>query len=183
MRAILAFLSGLSLSLALAGGPASAGETRLDELFAALASASAGEAPVIEDEIWGIWSHSGSATIDLLLERGRKALEAGDAEAAIEHFTALVDHAPDFAEGWNSRATAYYLAGLYGPALSDIQRALALEPRHFGALGGLGVIFEEIGEHDLAREAFEEVLRLHPNREDIRDALDRIEAQYDGTAL
>ncbi len=149
--------------------------TRLNELFAALRLAQSDEWQVIEDEIWLLWGQSGSPSIDLLLERGKAALAGEENEAAIEHFTALIDHAPGFAEGWNSRATAYFNAGLLGPSLADIRQALALEPRHFGALAGLGVILEEMGFEKEALHAFHEVLRIHPNRDDVQEAIDRLE--------
>ena len=82
--------------------------------------------------------------MDLLLQRGQEAMEAGDLDAAIEHFTALTDHAPDFAEGWNARATAFFQDERYGPALADIERTLALNPDHFGALMGLAMILEQL---------------------------------------
>lgn len=169
----------------MAGGGAQAGQasdTRLDQLFGALARAGPGEWQVIEQEIRGIWAESGSASLDLLLARGSQALEDGDAEAAIEHFTALIDHAPDFAAAWNGRATAYFRAGLYGPALADIAQVLTLEPRHFGALTGLAVILEESGQTEKALAAYREVLRLNPNRTNVLEAiaaLERGRGQFD----
>ena len=156
-------------------GRAGGDDARLDQLFTALGVAQADEWKVIEDEIRAIWAQSGSPTLDLLLERGNKALTEGDYQAAIEHFTALVDHAPDFAAGWNGRATAYYSAGLYGPALADIARVLRLEPRHFGALTGLGVILEDMVQTEMALKAYRQVLRLNPNRSDVIDAIDALE--------
>ena len=171
---LLLMLGGLA-SPAQAEPGADPREVRLEQLFAALVAAGPGEYPVIEREIRAIWADSGSPTLNLLLERGNKALEDGDAEAAIEHFTALIDHAPDFVAAWNGRATAYFSAGLYGPALADIARVLALEPRHFGALTGLGVILEEAGKRDLALKAYGEVLKLNPNREDVIEAIEALE--------
>ncbi len=148
---------------------------RLDQLFAALARAGPDEWQVIEREIRELWAQSGSPSLDLLFERGAQALRDDDPRAAVEHFTALIDHAPDFAEGWNGRATAYYALGLHGPALADIARVLALEPRHFGALTGLAVILEEMGETALALRAYREVLRLNPNRRSVLDAIETLE--------
>ncbi len=148
---------------------------RLDQLFGALRAAEADEWQVIEDEIRLLWGQSGSPSIDLLLKRGFAALAAKETDAAIEHFTALVENAPNFAEGWNARATAYFNAGLLGPSLDDIRRTLALEPRHFGALAGLGYIFEEMGDEQAALAAFYRVLQIHPHREDIIDSIARLE--------
>lgn len=157
------------------GEPLAAREERLVQLFGALAAAGPGEYPVIEQEIRAIWAESGSPALNLLLERGNLALEAGDWPAAIEHFTAAIDHAPDFVAAWNGRATAYFSAGLYGPALADIAAVLRLEPRHFGALTGLGVILEETGKRELARKAYRRVLALSPNRADVIEAIEALE--------
>ncbi|MCX8508100.1 MAG: tetratricopeptide repeat protein [Rhodobacteraceae bacterium] len=129
------------------------------------------------------WSKSGSPALDLLLQRGRQAMEAGDLPAAIEHLTALTDQAPDFAEGWNARATAYYLSGRYGPSISDIEHVLKLEPRHFGALAGLGMMLEEIGRKAEAIKAFKASLAIHPHQEGISQALKELEQETSGTEL
>lgn len=158
-----------------ANGEPVIGGARLDQLFSALSLAQEDEWQVIEAEIHDLWQESGSASMDLLLKGGWAALTAQDTEAAIEHFTALVDHAPNFAEGWNARATAYFRAGLYGPSMADIRQTLALEPRHFGALAGLGFIFEEAGKNAQALNVYKEVLRLHPFNEAAHAAIARIE--------
>lgn len=149
----------------------------LDELFAELQEATPAEAPRLEQKIWDSWSRSGSPSFDLLLSRGREAMDEGNNAAAIEHFTALTDHAPDFAEGWNMRATAYFRAGLYGPAMADLQQALTLNPRHFGALFGLGVLLTETGDPEGARAAFSMVRELHPNHSELAGALERLDRE------
>lgn len=121
--------------------------------------------------------------MDLLLKRGQAAMEAGDLEAAVEHFTALTDHAPDFAEGWNARATAYFLMGQFGPSVADIQRTLALNDHHFGALTGLGIILEQLGRDASAREVYAASLAIHPHQEAIKEALERLELKLSGTEL
>lgn len=131
--------------------------------------------PDVEAAIWSRWSRSGSPTADLLLDRGRKAMESGDFGVAIEHLTALVDHAPDFAEGYNARATAYYRAELYGPALADIEMTLALNPQHFGAIMGLALILEETGHPADALSAYRAVSAIHPHRPTLKDAMERLE--------
>lgn len=159
---------------------ACAQDAELDTLFDALRDASGQAAVQIEQKIWQEWSRSGSASMDFLLERGRKTLEADEIGVAIDHLTALIDHAPDFAEAYNARATAYYRAGLYGPSLSDIREVLRRNPRHFGALGGLGLILEEIGEPAGALEAYRRVAELYPNRDGLADAIRRLEHEVDG---
>lgn len=163
--------------------PLAAQEADLDALFADLAEASAEEAPRIEGQIATIWSRSGSAAMDLLLRRGEDALEDGDHMAAIEHYTAIIDHAPQFAEGYNGRATAFYLMGRMGPALDDIRTTLELEPRHFGAMRGLGIMLEELDRPEDALEVFREILALHPHAEGVSDAAERLEIKLEGQSL
>ncbi len=163
--------------------PLMAQTTDLDDLFTRLLSAEGRDAVRIEREIWTEWSKSGSPAMDLLLERGRSALQAGDVQAAIGHLTALTDHAPDFAEGWNARATAYFQAGEYGPALQDIGRTLTLNPRHFGALSGLAAIFEQMDRPDQALEAYRAALAIHPQLRGVQEAVDRLEAKAAGQEL
>ncbi len=163
--------------------PAFAQTADLDTLFDRLKTADAGQAEQIQSEIWIAWSKSGSDAMDLLLQRGRDAMAAGDAALAVQHLTALVDHAPDFAEGWNARATAYYQLGQFGPSVSDIARTLTLNPRHFGALAGLGSIFEELGAPDKALQAYQAALDINPFANGAADAIARIQAQSQGQDL
>lgn len=167
----------------LLAGPVLGQTAKLDELFARLKNTDEAGARQIEREIWIEWSKSGSPAMDLLLQRGQAALEAGDLETAIGHFTALIDHAPEFAEGWNARATAYYTAGMLGPSVSDIGRALALNPRHFGALSGLGMIFEELGRPEKALEVYRKVLEIDPHAEGVPEAIERLSATTEGLDL
>ncbi|QYZ71901.1 tetratricopeptide repeat protein [Neotabrizicola shimadae] len=155
----------------------------MDELFARLQKADRAEAERIERLIVIEWSKSGSPAMDLLLQRGREALDNGDTAVAIEHLTALTDHAPDFAEGWNALATAYYQEGEFGPSVEDIAKTLTLNPRHFGALAGLGMIFEEIGEPEKAVEAYKAALAIHPQMQGVLEAVKRIEAETAGQDL
>ena len=158
-------------------------EADMDELFARLQKADAAEAGRIERLIEIEWSKSGSPSLDLLLQRGREALDNGDIAAAIEHLTALTDHAPDFAEGWNMLAIAYYQEGEFGPSVEDLGRTLTLNPRHFRALEGLGAIFEEIGEPEKALEVYKAALAIHPQMQSVLEAVKRIEAATAGQDL
>jgi len=177
-HAVAAF--GLSMCLAF---PAAAQDRDLDTLFDALKITDPSGAAQVEQKIWEEWSKSGSPAMDILLERGRAALSEGDFPLAIEHFTALIDHAPEFAEGYNGRATAYFQADLYGPSLDDIRTTLRLNPRHFGALAGLGLILEELKMYDGALEAYRAVEAIHPNREGLRENIERLEKEVEGQAL
>ncbi|MEE9388787.1 MAG: tetratricopeptide repeat protein [Paracoccaceae bacterium] len=155
----------------------------MDQLFVELADVETPDWQRVVSDIWREWSRSGSASMDLLLERGRLAMQAGDIDAAIEHLTALTDHAPDFAEGWNARATAYFQAGLYGPSIDDIKRTLALNPRHFGALSGLGQIMEQLEFPEKALGAYRQVQAIHPRSRGIEETILRLEEMVGGTSL
>ncbi|WP_235823742.1 tetratricopeptide repeat protein [Actibacterium lipolyticum] len=163
--------------------PVSADESRLDELFDTLREPDLPNWQMVEDEIWSEWSKSGSASMDLLLQRGRDAMEQENFVLAIEHLTALTDHAPDFAEGFNARATAYFRHGLFGPAMADIERALSLNPNHFGAMIGLGAVMEELGYPEKALAAFRAAHAIHPNEPDIKDAVERLEKSVSGITI
>ncbi|MBW4707780.1 tetratricopeptide repeat protein [Roseobacter sp. YSTF-M11] len=153
------------------------------QLLEQLRVAPESEAARLDRELSLIWARSGSAAMDLLLKRGRDAMEAEDTGKAIDHLTALTDHAPDFAEGWHARATAFYQAGLYGPALDDLERALALNPHNYNAIFGLGVMFQEFGDLERAAEAFGRVLALHPHHENAKTAMEQLKRSGIGRTL
>ncbi len=163
--------------------PANAGEAELDALFDRLAQPDLENWETVENAIWREWSASGSASMDLLLQRGRKAMSDGDHLKAIEHFTALTDHAPEFAEGWNARATAFFGADMYALSIADIQRTLALNPRHFGAMQGLGRILEELNEPESALQAYKSAIAIHPHRDGLKEAIERLEVMTSGQDL
>ena len=175
---IVATLLVLSLTAAVR-----ADEARLDALFQQLQTATDEEARAITDNIWIEWSKSGSPAMDLLLKRGRDAMSAGFPLLAIEHFTALIDHAPDFAEGFNARATAYFQTGDLGPSVGDIAKTLTLNPRHFGALAGLGMIFEQLDQPEKALEVYRAALAINPHMPDVKDAVERLETSVGGQDL
>ncbi len=152
-------------------------------LLERLATADPAEAIRVDRELQMLWNKSGSSSMDLLLKRGRDALEVGDIEAAIEHLTALTDHAPDFAEGWHLRATAYFHAELFGPAVADLERVLYLNPNNYMAMYGLGTILEAFGEQDLAFQAYERAQAIHPHFDKVSDALDRLQNRVQGQTL
>lgn len=175
---IVATLMVLSLAI-----PVRADEARLDDLFQQLQTATEEEAGAITDNIWMEWSKSGSAAMDLLLKRGRDAMNAGAPMLAIEHFTALIDHDPEFAEGYNARATAFFQTGDLGPSVADIAKTLTLNPRHFGALSGLGMIFEQLDEPEKALEVYRAALAINPHMPDVKDAVERLEISVGGQNL
>lgn len=174
----------LAVAAALVLAPISAASAQtLPELLADLARPDNEGWRRVERQVIGEWSKSGSAAMDLLLQRGRESIREGDYKSAIEHLTALTDHAPDFAEGWNARATALFHANQYGPALDDIARVLALNPNHFGALAGLGSILRETGNKAAALRAFKAALAIHPHLDQIRQAAERLETELAGQTI
>ena len=156
---------------------------KLDDLFLRLKTAEEGEASRIEREIWIEWSKSGSPAEDLLLQRGKDAMELGDYSAAIEHFTAIIDQDPEFAEAWNARATAFFMAGEFGPAVADVGKVLTLNPRHFGALSGLAMILEESGKPERALEVYKAAIAIHPHLQGASEAIERLQTESEGQEL
>ena len=181
-RFLAAFLV-LFFGIAADTGAALAQTAKLDELFTGLLAADDAGADQIVTEIWIEWSKSGSPSIDLLLQRGRAALAAGVPQVAIEHLTAAIDQDPAFAEAWNARATAYFQTGDLGPSVADIAHVLTLNPRHFGALSGLGMIFEELGKPAKALEAYKAALAVNPHMPDVKTSVERLEKDLAGQDL
>ncbi len=182
MRSASQFLKCAVAAFLLSAGPALATDapSRVDELLLQLRDPDVENWRRVERQIRNEWSKSGSAAMDLLLQRGRDALARDDMQAAIEHLTALTDHAPDFAEGWYMRATAFFQMGEYGQSVEDLGRALTLNPQHFAALGGLATILEEIGNRESALEALRATLAIHPHQPDIIEAIERLERRLEG---
>lgn len=149
--------------LALPAAMADQDDARLAPLFETLRGAGHPvEVERAERAIWDIWLESGREDVDRLMREGLLAMEAGRFEESIAAFGRIVALAPGFAEGWNKRATAYYLAGELEASDRDVERTLALEPRHFGALAGRGLIRLAQGDEPGALAAFEAVLEVHP---------------------
>ena len=153
------------------------------ELLDALAHSDGAQSKRLEQQLQTLWSKSGSPSADLLLKRGREALEKQDVKTAIEHLTALTDHAPDFAEGWHARATAYFAADLMGPALDDLEHALTLNPNNYNAIFGLGVILETFGHKKRAYEVYTRALAISPHNAEITAAVGRLRSEFEGKAL
>lgn len=153
------------------------------ELLKTLRDGDAAAAQIAERELITLWSKSGSASMDFLLKRGRDAMEVKDWKTAVEHLTALTDHAPEFAEGFYARAQAYYQQQLFGPAVADLEQVLALNPNHYAALRGMGSILETLGEANRAHAAYKMVLDLHPGDEEAQKGLERTERKAMGRSL
>jgi tetratricopeptide (TPR) repeat protein len=156
----------------------------LDRLFEALKVAPDDEsAKYIENRIWAIWLASGSDTANLLMGRVKTAMEAKDFELAIRLLNAIIDMRPDFIEAWNRRATLYYMRKDFTRAIGDIREVLAREPRHFGALAGLGIILQEFGDDKRALDAFRRALAIHPHIERVPDMVKRLSDKIDGREI
>jgi len=163
-------LATLAVALSLAT-PAAArqDDARLDDLFSALVATDDGQkAQGIEAEIWAIWMESGNPEIDRLLTTGTEAMAKRRFDDALDAFNAVIAADPDFAEGWNKRATLYYLMGRYRESTADVERTLALEPRHFGALSGMGLIASALGDDKAALGWFERALAVNPHMPVVR---------------
>ncbi len=168
----------LSLPLGLAAGQ---DDARLDPLFARLKAApSARDAQAIEQTIWRLWTHAGIEKVDEEMAVGALAMAVGEYGAALRSFDTVVKMAPDFAEGWNKRATVQYLLGDFDASVGDIERTLALEPRHFGALSGLGLIYLAIGKERAAIRVFEGALAIHPHMSEVKARIKRLRRKLEG---
>jgi tetratricopeptide (TPR) repeat protein len=164
-----------ALALAAAGASADQTDERLDGLFELLQStADPQTAREAEGEIWRIWVASGREEIDALMVEGILAMTTQRFDDAITIFSRITESAPGFAEGWNKRATAYYLNENYVASVEDIRRTLALEPRHFGAISGMGLIFLSRGDETGALGAFEAVLGIHPHAPGARERVEEL---------
>jgi tetratricopeptide (TPR) repeat protein len=170
-------------SLPVVGQGAGPAPSVLDQLYDSLATASPADAKGLEREIRLEWRKTGSPAMDLLLKRGREALERGEFDVAVEHLTALTDHAPDVAEGFHMRARAYFRTEQIGPALADLEQALALDPRHYEAAHGLAVVLEELDRPQQAYQAYRLVLSIHPHYDPAAEAVTRLKTEVEGLKL
>ncbi|MFQ5785771.1 MAG: tetratricopeptide repeat protein [Alphaproteobacteria bacterium] len=159
-------------------------DARLDTLFEQLlATADDDEASTVQAEIWSIWIESGNADLDALMARGIVAMHRQQFDVALESFNALIEADADFAEGWNKRATLFYLMGRYDDSIRDVEHTLALEPRHFGALSGMGLILTAIEDDRGALEWFERALAVNPHMPFIRIRVEMLRAKLKGEKI
>jgi tetratricopeptide (TPR) repeat protein len=150
----------------------------LDRLFARLHGSGVGnEASAIEQQIWKIWLTSDSAAAQALMNQAIVAMSANDLDAALKILDGLIKVHPDFMEAWNKRATLYFMQGRFDDSLTDIAKVLELEPRHFGALAGLGMIKQRLGDSEAALAAFRAALAVNPNMPGVIQAVKDIEKQ------
>jgi tetratricopeptide (TPR) repeat protein len=153
----------------------------LDFLFGALKAAPDDDsAKSIEDRIWARWLASGSDTVTLLMSRAKAAVESNDLDLAVRLLDAVVELRPKYVEAWNRRATVFFLKKDYASALADMRKVLALEPRHFGALAGLGMIMQEIGDDRHALEAYRRAAELYPRLKGMDDKIKSLSEKVEG---
>jgi len=139
-------------------------DNRLIALFDRLqVTSSETEAAAITNLVWAIWHESDNETVNAFMSKGVEEMSSRNFAAAVSSFNKVIEVDPDFAEGWNKRATVYYLIDEYQASISDIERTLALEPRHFGALSGLGLLHLALGDGWKALKAFEAALKVNPH--------------------
>jgi tetratricopeptide (TPR) repeat protein len=157
------------------------GTVSLDRLFDALKVAPDDEsAKYIENRIWAMWIATDSDTTTLLMSRVKTAVDAKDIDLGIKLLGAIIDIKPDYLEAWNRRATLYYMKKDFDRSLADIHEVLKREPRHFGALSGLGMILQEVGDEKDALEAFRRALAVHPRLEHIPDLVKQLTEKVEG---
>jgi len=151
---------------------------RLDGLFAELQAAQTpAQGKAIERRILLEWLRSGDKTVDTMMTAAVVAMDMHAFRPAIELLDKVVAEKPDYVEGWNKRATVYYYMGQYDRSLADIEKTLAIEPRHFGALAGLGMIMQDVGNVPGAIAAFERAVAVNPSLENLKAAIGQLKAR------
>ncbi|MBD9373483.1 hypothetical protein IB238_12720 [Rhizobium sp. ARZ01] len=155
---------------------------RLNTLFAELKhEGDPDKAKLISDSIRAEWRDSGSATVNLLMQQADKAMADNKDTAAFDYLDEVIQLSPGYVEGWNQRATLHYKLGNYRKSMSDINRVLAIEPRHFGAIAGMAMILTSYGRDELALEAWERFLDIYPSERRAQKALGDIAEKLAGS--
>jgi tetratricopeptide (TPR) repeat protein len=153
----------------------------LDFLFGALKVAPDEEsAKLVENRIWALWLASGSDTANLLMTRVKEAVDSNDLDLAIKLLDSIIKLRPKYVEAWNRRATIHYMKKDFGGALQDIHQVLKLEPRHFGAMSGLGMILNEFGDEKQALEVFRRALAVNPHLPKIEEMVKSLTEKVEG---
>lgn len=165
---------------AIADQEAAARAAHLEELFSELADPANQAWEATQAQIYAMWNQSGSPSMDLLAKRADDAMATEDYETALDFLDDLVRLAPDYAEGWNKRATVYFLRDEYGLALRDIARTLTLEPRHFGAYAGLGIILDRLGDEKGALEAYRRAVAINPHLDGAAEGIRKLSREVEG---
>ena len=149
--------------------------SELDQLFQSLKTAqSPGEIERLQADIWQVWLETGRPELDQQMAQGITAMSDQEYDEAIEHFTLIIEAQPGYAEGWNKRATAYYLRGNYKASIDDIEETLTREDRHFGALSGLVSIYRTIGDDRGALRTLEKLAKIIPADKNIQQQVQQL---------
>ena len=156
----------------------------LADLFERLrAAADEEDAELVAEAIEKIWRRSGSDTVDLLMARAGDMVRKEQLDVALDILDSVVEIAPDYPEGWNQRATVFFMKRDFRRSLDDLRRVLALEPRHFKAINGLGLIMQELGDKEAALQAFRQVLRIYPRSGDTRQLEQELAREVEGQGI
>src|SRR5271163_4359018 len=157
------------------------GNQNIDFLFGALKAAPDDtSAKAVEDRIWAMWTMAGNDTTSLLMSRAKKAIDDDDYDLALRLLDAIIEIKPDYTEAWNRRATVYFLKKDYGNSLADLSKVLTREPRHFGALSGLGLIMQEIGDDKRALDAYRKALDIYPRLKGVSEKVKSLSEKVEG---
>ena len=139
-------------------------DARLEDLFEILSTTESDvQINEVTSSIWDIWYETNDPSIEADFYRGLESMRTGDLMMAVAFFTRVIDKNPNFAEGWNKRATVYYMLGKFDASMMDIHETLKLEPRHFGAMDGMGLIFIHLEQFDKAIDIYDQMLKIFPN--------------------
>lgn len=181
LSGLCAMLAGALIVLGASGARADQNAAELDALFERLqAVESQAEGDRVTHRIWDLWRAIDEPELAAAMEQGIVAMRSGRHADAERRFGAVIEAEPDYAEAWNKRATVRYMRERYVAAAADIRRALALEPRHFGALAGLGLVYMQLERYQAAIESFERALEINPwldgTRRNIAIARERLQA-------
>jgi tetratricopeptide (TPR) repeat protein len=153
----------------------------LDFLFGALKAApDEASAKHVEARIWALWMLTPSDTAALLMARAKAAMDAKQIDVALKLLDAVVKLRPEYVEAWNRRATLYYMQNDYTHSLEDIEQVLSREPRHFGALAGLGMIMQDLGDDKRALDAFRKALAVNPHLEKVPELVKTLTEKVEG---
>jgi tetratricopeptide (TPR) repeat protein len=153
----------------------------IEFLFGALKAApDDASAKAVEDRIWALWVAAGNDTTGLLMSRAKKAIDDNNYDLAIKLLDAIIEIKPDYTEAWNRRATVFFLKKDYGNSLADLSKVLSREPRHFGALSGLGLIMQDIGDDKHALDAYRKALAVHPRLKGVGDKIKTLVEKVEG---
>lgn len=163
---------------------ASQNDPRLDKLFTELKTANnKHKADSVTAEIWSIWRYAGDPAVDWMMHESQRFITEGELDSALGGFALIIDAAPEFAEGWHKRATVYFLMGNYPASIKDIEKTVALEPRHFGAFAGLGLIYLHLGQERAALKALERALEINPHLSGTRQKVYELREKLNGKKI